>query len=300
MPNEHPNSCQESGDAASTRPAPSSSIAPNSNLKPKANKMRRLLVLVAFTYLGIIAMLMFFESKLIYPAPKLQADEATQFGAEDVSFQSSDGTRLHGWYFENASAKKTIVFFHGNAECVATSGGWLGAFAKQLNVNAMIFDYRGYGQSEGTPHQTGIVADGKAAVEWTANRAGCDTSDLVFLGRSIGGGIAIQVAAENPPSAMVLVSTFSSLVDFAVSKFWWLPIRTVMRNRYDSVSVVSKKDIPMLQIHGDRDGLIPIKLARKLFDRASTTDKTWKVAGGHGHNGIQLESYIEDIEQLLE
>lgn len=277
-------------------------------LKSWKQFMKRWLIILGVVYLGIVAMLAFFESSLIYPAPRKQAGDAAIHGAEDVRFQSADGTRLHGWYFENKStnhdknkpdAKRTLVFFHGNAESVATSGTWLCGLARQLDVNAFIFDYRGYGGSEGKPYQKGIVADGTAAVEWVTKRTGCHESDLIFLGRSIGGGIAVQVAAKHEPAAMILVSTFPSLVEIAADKFKWIPVRLVLRNRYESLPIISELNMPLLQIHGDQDRMIPIDLAKKLFDQSGSVKKSWEVAPNQGHNDLNLESFHKTIKEMI-
>lgn len=263
------------------------------------HRLRRWLVLLIAGYLLILVLLMLLESKLVYPAPRGGSAIAADFRAEDVRFTSQDGTSLHGWYFERDGATLTLVFFHGNAESVETSGAWIGGFAATLNANVFIFDYRGYGKSDGTPFEKGVVQDGMAAVQWLSQRTGKSSDQFVYLGRSLGGGVAIQVAREKPPQALVLVSTFSSIVDVASNAYWWLPIRWLMQNRYESAKEVADVSVPLMQIHGDRDRIIPIKLGQKLHAASPAGKKKFVVAEGLGHNNLPLEKFRSNILEFL-
>lgn len=259
----------------------------------------RWLLLAVAGYVSILVLLMLFESKIVYPAPRGGSRLASESMAEDVSFRSADGTRLHGWYFEKPDAASTIVFFHGNAESVDTSGPWICQFASSLNASVFIFDYRGYGKSEGRPSEKGVVEDGVAAIDWLSNRTGLTSDQMVFFGRSLGGGVAIQVAKQKPPRAFVLVSTFSSIVDVACEQFSWLPIRLVMKNRYESEQAITEMDIPILQIHGDRDQTISMNLGKRLNEASPSQHKSFVVAQGKGHNNLNLESFRQEINDFL-
>ena len=264
------------------------------------SRLFRWLMLAIAGYVVVLCWLMLFESKLVYPAPRGGVAVAADFGGEDITFNSVDGTKLHAWYFEKPGATETIVFFHGNAESIEHSGPWIGEFAASLNANALIFDYRGYGKSEGKPHQQGLVQDGLAAIQWLSNRTGRSSDQFVYFGRSLGGGVAIQVAREKPPKAFVLVSNFSSMVDVAANAYPWLPVRAMMRNRYESAATIAEMDVPLLQIHGDRDCIIPIELGRKLQEAAATTQKQFLAAAGKGHNDLHLEPFLSGIREFLD
>lgn len=260
--------------------------------------MRWVLLLVA-GYACILLLLMAFEGNIIYPAPRGGSRLASAVNAEDVSFESADGTKLHGWYFEKPDAAATMVFFHGNAESVETSGPWIGELAKSLDCSVFIFDYRGYGKSQGRPNEKGVVADGVAAIDWLTERTGLPSDELVYFGRSLGGGVAIQVAKQKPPKAFVLVSTFSSIVDVASKQFPWLPVRWVMKNRYESEQAIAEMDIPILQIHGDQDRTIPAELGKRLNSASPSRNKTFVLALGKGHNDLRLNSFRNDIAKFL-
>ena len=127
------------------------------------------------------------------------------------------------------------------------------------------------------------MEDGVAAIDWLSNRTGLTSDQMVFFGRSLGGGVAIQVAKQKPPRAFVLVSTFSSIVDVACEQFSWLPIRLVMKNRYESEQAITEMDIPILQIHGDRDQTISMNLGKRLNEASPSQHKSFVVAQGKGH-----------------
>jgi len=182
---------------------------------------------------------------------------------------------------------------------MGTSAGWLRDLAKRMQANAMMFDYRGYGESEGSPHEAGLVADGIAAVQWLEKRTGLASTELVYLGRSLGGGVAIQVADEEKPRALVCVSTFSSLVDVAAGRFWFMPVRWVMRNRFESARTLAGLDVPYLHIHGDEDRVVPLRHGQTLFESAQHPLREVVVAQGRGHNERDLDLWIARIQNFL-
>jgi pimeloyl-ACP methyl ester carboxylesterase len=261
--------------------------------------IRWLLILLA-GYLILMCWTMWMESSMVYPAPRGGQALAARFGAEDLQFLSGDGTRLHAWYFARPQASREIVFFHGNAESIENSGPWIGRFAGSLNASVLIFDYRGYGLSDGKPYERGLVQDGVAAVDWLVRRTGKSSDQFVYLGRSLGAAVAVQVARQRPARAFLLVSSFSSMVDLAAELCWWLPVRKLMRNRYEAAQDLAHLDIPLLQIHGSADRIIPIRWGRQLFEVSPTPHKQFLVAEGRGHNDLALEAFRDEIDAFLD
>ncbi len=182
--------------------------------------------------------MMSLETWLVYPAPPLAAGdwEPSDFKYEDVRFESADGTKLHGWFLPKAGAKRMILYCHGNGEDVAAVGELAAFLSNRLEASVFVFDYRGYGHSEGRPAEAGCIADGDAAQHWLAERAGIQPKDVVVMGRSIGGAIAVALAAKNGARALILENTFPRMTDVAARHCPWLPIRLVMRNRYDNIA----------------------------------------------------------------
>jgi fermentation-respiration switch protein FrsA (DUF1100 family) len=257
-------------------------------------------------YLCVVLIAMALERRLIYPAPSVARGNwrATDPAHEDVWFESADGTKLHGWFVPHATAKRAILYCHGNGEHVALDAELVALMRDRLHANVFVFDYRGYGRSEGTPHEAGCIADAIAAQAWLAERLGIRPGDIVLVGHSLGGGVAVAVAAERGAKALVVENTFSSIVDVAADSHWWLPVRLVMRNRYDSVSRIRQYDGPLFQAHGADDTLVPIRFGRRLFDAAPGKVKRFVEGDGLGHDDgppdgyyAQLAAFLDQVEE---
>ncbi len=260
--------------------------------------VKRMVYLAAFVYCGAIVLLVFLENRMVYPAPS-GAFDPEQDGAECVEFQAADGTRLHGWFLNRRNSDYAIVYFHGNGEDVSHAWGRIEYLASRLNARVFLFDYRGYGHSEGSPCEAGLVADGLAAVQWTSQRTGLPAEDIVLIGRSLGGGVAAQVAAQRPPAALVLISTFSSMVDVAAGQYRLFPVRWLMRNRYDCQSALANFQSPLLQIHGRGDRIVPLRCGQDLFDSVPCRTRQFLVIEGRGHNNLQVEDFAEPLAAFL-
>jgi fermentation-respiration switch protein FrsA (DUF1100 family) len=256
--------------------------------------------LIAYSCVVLIAMAM--ERYLIYPAPSAARGNwnATDPLHEDVWFNSADGTKLFGWFLPNPTSKRAVLYCHGNGENVALDGELVALLKDRLHASVFVFDYRGYGRSEGSPNEAGCIADGQAARAWLMKRLGLQPNEIVLLGHSLGGGIVAALAAEGGARAVVLENTFSSIVDVAAHSHWWLPVRLVMRNRYDSVSRIRQYDGPLFQTHGANDTLIPIEFGRRLFDASPSKIKRFIEATGLGHDDGPADSYYRDLAAFLD
>ena len=162
-------------------------------------------------------MLMLLERWLVYPAPPLEWGDwnPTGLGQEDVWFESADGTRLHGWFMPHPDPKRAILYCHGNGEHIALNADLAAHLRDSLQASVFLFDYRGYGRSDGRPSESGCIADGDAAQQWLAKRMAMKPDQLVLMGRSLGAGVAVALAAENGAAALVLENGFCSMPDIA-------------------------------------------------------------------------------------
>jgi fermentation-respiration switch protein FrsA (DUF1100 family) len=249
------------------------------------------IVLVA--YLAVILIAMFIEEMMIFPASRYPDGDWEPPGLvfEDAEFTAADGTRLHGWYAPCDQPRAAVLLCHGNAGNVTDRADWVRLLQQDLGVSVLVFDYRGYGKSEGKPNEEGIIADGRAARAWLAEREGIDETEIVLLGRSLGGAVAVALAAEKPPPGLVLESTFSSMTDVAASLFPFLPIRLILRNRFDSLTRIQQYEGPLLASHSRMDEVIPFKFGKKLFDGAPSDNKRFVVFEDAGHNWSPPEYY---------
>jgi fermentation-respiration switch protein FrsA (DUF1100 family) len=200
---------------------------------------------------------------------------------------AEDGTRLNGWHIlprhEHAtteedcdgiltSGRLLLLYFPGNAGHRAYR---LPEFSvlTDAGANVFLFDYRGYGDNSGYPSEEKLAADARAVWRYATGNRGVPADRIVLYGESIGGGVAVRLAAElsaagTPPGGLILRSTFSSLADAAAYHFPWMPVRWLLVERYPSLQRIPQVTCPILQVHGRRDRIVPFRLARKLFEAA--------------------------------
>lgn len=244
----------------------------------------------------------FLETWFVYPIPPVESGDWHPAGLdfEEVWFTSADGTRLQGWFVERPQAKRAILYCHGNGEDISMNADIAAQLAQALDASVFLFDYRGYGHSEGTPSEAGCIADGLAAQRWLAERIGKQPRDIVVMGRSIGSGIATAVAAEQSARALVLINAFARLTDVAAHHYPWLPVRLMMTNQYDSVARIGHFAGPVFQCHGSADWIVPIAIGRELFDAAPTTHKQFVEFADRGHNDPEPTSFFRELADFLD
>jgi fermentation-respiration switch protein FrsA (DUF1100 family) len=217
---------------------------------------------------------------------------------EDVYFPSEDGTRIHGWYCPCDNARAVLLYAHGNAGNLSHRAPLLQYFQNQLRVAVLIFDYRGYGRSEGLPTVDGVLDDARAARKFLSSHTGVGQSATVLMGRSLGGAVAVQLAAESRPRGLILQSTFSSLRDVASHHYPRLaPL--VPPDKLDSASRIARYRGPLLQSHGDADRTVPFASGTKLFDAANEPKQFVTIPGGD-HSHPQTKEYNVQLDRFLE
>ena len=215
----------------------------------------------------------------------------------DVQFKSGDGTKLHGWYCPAQSPKAVVLYLHGNAGNITHRAGVLRYLQQKLNLTVFIFDYRGYGRSEGVATAEGVVADAEAARKNLAELSGVRESDVVVMGRSLGGAVAVQLVSDNKCRALVIESSFSSLKSVAKAHFprlaWLVP-----GGKLNSAADIAKYRGPLLQSHGDADRVVPFTSGARLFQAAGEPKTFVRISGGR-HNDPQPVEYYQALNQFL-
>lgn len=279
--------------------------APATGRKKRPGFIARLLWRVFYFATGfygvVIAMLMWIENSMVYPAPRTERgdwNKLTALRGEDVEFASADGTKLHGWYFPHRVQKRVIVLFHGNGENVAMSAPEAVWLRDKLNASVLVFDYRGYGRSEGAPNEQGVCADGDAAAKWLANRAGVKTSDLTLAGHSLGTGVAVDVGVKHQVKAMILISPFAEMPDAAAAQFWFVPVRLLMKNRYASVRKIPNFKGATFIAHGSHDDVVPQWSGKRLYD-ATPEPKRFVPIQDAAHNDMPFERCERELLEFL-
>jgi fermentation-respiration switch protein FrsA (DUF1100 family) len=242
------------------------------------------------------------ERSLVYPRPPRERGDWRPriLRPQNVWFRSADNTKLHGWYVPHPEPKRLIVYSHGNSEHVADHTGLLLRLQQHLQATVFLYDYRGYGRSRGNPVERGCVADGMAAQRWLAEREGVNLEDITIMGRSLGTGIAVATAAEQGARALVLEAAYSKMTDVAAYRYPWLPVRIVMRNRYNSMKRIQKFTGPVFQSHGTGDVIVPIRMARKLHDKSPSRMKHFYEINFAGHNDTPPPAYYAALSAFLD
>jgi len=240
------------------------------------------------------------EERLIFhPRPFTKADERPRdVEFEDATIETPDGCQLHGWYQGVEHPTAVVLYCHGNAGNIA-SRRWVVRLFRELNCSVLVFDYRGFGKSNGVPGEAGILRDARAARRWLAKRAGVAEKDVVLVGTSLGGAVCVDLAASDGARALVLGSTFTSLPDVATSHLLGLPTRWMMNARLDSEAKIAAYHGPLLQTHGDADWIVPFALGKRLFDAANEPKQFIPLSGG-GHNNPPTPELVQELRRFLD
>ena len=184
-----------------------------------------------------------------------------------VTLGTEDGLSLLAWHAPpRAAGAPSLIYFHGNAGHIGMRGFKVRAYLN-AGLGVLLTTWRGYSGNPGTPTEEGLYADGRAARAFLRAR-GCGDARHILYGESLGTGVAVHLAREASPAALVLEAPFSSVVDIASGRFPLLPVRPLIVDRFDSAAKIGRVAAPVLIVHGERDRTIPVRLARKLFRRA--------------------------------
>lgn len=222
---------------------------------------------------------------------------------ENVYFDSSNGKRLHGWYLRKSDSRFVVLFNHGNAGNLTSRIPLLAALL-DCGLSVLIYDYQGYGRSQGSASVDAVVADGQAAYDWLVARKGWSGKDIIVFGESLGTGVASQIAATKPVSAIVLQSPYTSLIKLAREKLPFLylyPCWLFPKQQLDSLKILSGSHAPLLLLHGRNDRLIPCSHSEAIF-RAAPPEKKLCLFQECGHNdllGKYKEAYMQALSRLV-
>jgi fermentation-respiration switch protein FrsA (DUF1100 family) len=246
-----------------------------------------MLILVAVLlglYLIVCALVAWKQGSLVwFPGPPpIQTPAMDGIAFDDLELKAVDGVAIHGWRLRTSGrALGAIVVCHGNAGNIAMRIPLARTFL-EMGYDVVLFDYRGYGASSGAPTEEGTYLDAVAAWDW-AHAAGFEPGRIVAYGESLGGAVAIELAGRREVGALIVEDTFTSLADMGGRVYPWLPVRLILRIRYDSIRKIGKLEVPTLVIHSRADDLVPFDMGEQLF-RAATGPKLFIETGG-AHSG---------------
>lgn len=256
----------------------------------------RFLVPFVIALLAIALTVWLLQRRLIYlpagpPAPVSEVLPA----ASAVTLTTADGLELDAWYLP--SGPTTVIVFPGNAGNRAARAPLARGLAER-GMSVLLVEYRGYGDNPGSPSEAGLLSDARAAAAWVDEHGGAD--GVVYLGESLGGGVAVGLATERRPDALILRSPFPSLAVVARQHYGPVP-DAVLRDRYPVAAQIATIDAPVLVVMGEDDGIVPASLSREVYEAASEPKRIVTIAGA-GHNDRALldgDTFLDTIETFL-
>ena len=267
--------------------------------------LRHFLILCLCVYAGITALVYFGQSGLLYypaVAGRSLAVTPQRFGLdyEDVEIVTEDSVRLHGWFVPAESARATLLFFHGNAGNISHRLDSLVIF-NRMNLDVLIIDYRGYGQSQGSVSEIGTYRDAGAAWRYLTETRGVEPDRIIVFGRSLGASIAAWLASQHRPAALILESPFSSVVSMGQRLYPFLPVKWLAKFSYDTRQYVSAITCPLLVVHSKTDEIVPYAEGRLVFDAAPADKRFLDIRGGHNDGFLASgQTYINGLESFIE
>ncbi len=243
------------------------------------------IVAYAAAALGMYA----FQRKLQYLAENkgLTPESVGIAGAGVETLATADGEKIILWYAPARAGMPTILYFHGNAGEMGDRPLRFNYYQSQ-GFGVAYLSYRGFGGSSGSPSEAGMMADANAAYEWLIAK-GVEPSRIALLGESLGSGVAVQLAAKREVGAVALEAPYTSTVEVAAKIYWWLPVHALMKDQFKSIDFIAAVVAPLLVIHGEEDGLIPVEFGRRLF-AAANQPKELEIVSGFGHDVLFEES----------
>jgi fermentation-respiration switch protein FrsA (DUF1100 family) len=240
--------------------------------------------------IGATLFLVFSEKRLIYyPATEVEVTpKALGLPFEEVSVDVEPGVRIHGWFIKAAKdpSVATILFSHGNAGNIADRLDRVLRF-RDIGADFLLYDYRGYGRSTGSPDEEGTYRDGRAAYDYLVNTRHVEPARLVLMGESLGCAVSIQLAIEKKAAGLAIEAPFASIAHMANAIYPFLPLGSFIRTRYDNLKKIPQLKMPLFVVQGARDEVIPVAQGKMVFDAAPQPKQYLAIEGAH-HNDVYV------------
>jgi len=227
------------------------------------------LLLFVIIYLFILVTTYLFQRSLLYhPQENNYYGDQLTVPIKKIKIKTQDNIELLSWYHKkNLSEYKTILFLHGNAGSLENRIHKINHF-KDMKVNFLIIAWRGFSGNSGKPTENGLYEDAKSAVRWL-NSKGVSENNIIIYGESLGTGIATEIAQNKKFAGVILESPFTSMVDVGKSKYPYLPVRALLKDKYDSDKKIKNISSPILIMHGKIDNIVPFKMGKKMYELAN-------------------------------
>jgi uncharacterized protein len=260
------------------------------------SNLKWLMVYALVGYAAVLALLYFTQRAMQYFPERFRTAPAAAGlpQAEEVVLDTADGERVIVWHVPPRGNKPVALYFHGNGGSLRNRVDRFRALTED-GSGLVALSYRGYGGSTGTPSEAGLLADALAAYAFTSARYGAER--IVLWGESLGSGVAVALAAQMPVGYLILQSPFTSAADVGAQTYWFVPVRFLMKDQFRSDLRIGKVTAPVLILHGDRDDIVPIALAERLYGLINAPKRFVRIAGV-GHNDVGAQA-VEAARQFI-
>jgi hypothetical protein len=244
--------------------------------------MGSILFILCGVYFGMLILLFIMQSKLVYfPSKEIVCTpKDLRLEYEDVTLNTPDGLKLNAWFVPAKSPTGTVIFCHGNGGNICYSLD-VAEVLNKFNLNVLLFDYRGYGKSEGSPSENGTYTDAETAYQWLIKDKKIPENSIIIMGRSLGAAIAANLAKNHKPRMLILESGFSSTPDVAAKQYPIFPVRLLCRYKYKTAEYVKDVKCPLLIVHSPEDEIIPYPNAKRIFSSANEPKEFLEIRGSH-------------------
>ena len=241
-------------------------------------------------------MLYFLENRLVFHPVRASEewDPAPNPRVEEVSFQSTDGNRICAWWCPTpgwSAEKGAMLYCYGNAGNLSGRGPAIANWQSHLDTSILIFDYPGYGRSEGRPSEAGCYAAAEAGYEWLITQKHVPAERILLYGDSLGGGVAVNLASQRPHRALILVRTFTSIPAAAKDVYPWLPTHWLMRNKFDNLAKIGDCRRPVFVAHGSHDRVVGFAHGKRLFESAAEPKRFLEMPGADHNDPLRPEFF---------
>ncbi len=261
----------------------------------------RLGTTLAVAYVLVVFAFFVLQERLVFPASKelRHLDSELELAHEELMLATRDGEHIHARWVPSSQAIGSVIYFHGNGGNLGDAHPIARRFSS-LNVNVLLVDYRGYGLSSGVPSEAGLYIDARTAYDYLTQERHITSDKIVIHGRSLGGGVSVQLASEVPCAGVILESTFTRLSDVAAEHYPWLPISLLLRPRFDSIDKIASIRAPILIAHSAQDTLIPISQAEEMIHAAPAGTRFLPLRGDHNETATATgSSYEAGLREFL-
>jgi fermentation-respiration switch protein FrsA (DUF1100 family) len=257
--------------------------------------IRTIIVIVVSVYVVFVIILWLLQSRLVYfPQREItMTPDKIRLSYDEMSFETSDGVKLSGWFIPAENSRGMVLFCHGNAGNISHRLESILVF-NRLSLDVFIFDYRGYGQSEGKPTEQGTYLDAEAAWDYLVENRQADPAGIVFFGRSLGGAVASWLAKKRTPGALIVESAFTSIPDIGAEAYPFLPVRLMSRFDYSTVDYIHRVTCPVLIVHSRDDELISFNHGLKIFEASNEPKDLLEISGSHNDGFLISAAKYED------